>query len=324
MLDWHPVMSPEAEARKASLARGVVVLAMIAAMLMPRGAFSAGEPQASDIVGRMAVHEVRHEETIPRLAQRYGLGFVELMAANPGVDPWLPGEGRKVMLPSAHILPDAPREGIVINLAELRLYHFRRDGSVATYPVGIGRDYWETPQISTAITLKRKNPVWTPPASIRAEKPYLPAQIGPGPDNPLGDFAMNLGFDSYVIHGTNKPLGVGRRVSHGCIRLYPEHIAILFDEVSPGTPVRIISQEIKFGWSDGALFLEAHASQEHADAIETGAIANYPMDVSSIAALLATVPGAADADLDWPLIEMTVRERRGVPIQISRRPRPEF
>lgn len=314
----------EAKARKVALTKRAVVLAVLVAMLVPSGAFSAGERQASDIVGRMAVHTVRYEDTIPRLAQRYGLGFVELMAANPGIDPWLPGEGRKVMLPSAHILPDAAREGIVINLAELRLYHFRRDGSVATYPVGIGRDYWETPETSTVITTKRENPVWTPPASIRAEKPYLPAQIGPGPDNPLGDFAMNLGFDAYVIHGTNKPLGVGRRVSHGCIRLYPEHIAILFDEVRTGTPVHIISQEIKFGWSDGALFLEAHASQEHADAIETGTIANYPMDVSSIAALLANVPGAADVDLDWPLIEMTIRERRGVPIQISRGRRPEF
>jgi len=291
--------------------------AVILALSFPRE--TAGAPrQFEDIIGEATTYVARYEDTMPRLARRFDLGFVELMAANPGVDPWLPGAGREVVVPAAHILPDAPREGIVINLAELRLYYFRRDGTVATFPVGIGRAYWETPEIHTAITLKREAPVWTPPASIRAEHPDLPAQIGPGPDNPLGDFAMNLGHGSYVIHGTNKPLGVGRRVSHGCIRLYPEDIAVLFPEVRTGTSVRIISQEIKMGWSGSALFLEAHPSEKQVDEIEAGGTPEYWVDMPGIMVRIANTPGAADADLDWALIEKTLRERRGVPVRISR------
>lgn len=294
-----------------------MALAAILSTLLPRDAVSA-PGRSGDIVGQTALYTARHEDTVPRLAQRFGMGFVEVMAANPGIDPWLPGEGRRVIIPSAHILPDAPRKGIVINLAELRLYYFRRDGSVLTYPVGIGRDYWETPQITTSITRKRKNPVWHPPVSIRAEKPELPARVEAGPDNPLGDFAMNLGYDAYVIHGTNKPLGVGRRVSHGCIRLYPEDIAALFPEVRTGTPVRIIDQEVKIGWSDGALFLEAHPGQEQANAVEAGQSPDFWVDLPGMMIQLSDIPGADAVDLDWALIERTLRERRGVPVQISR------
>ena len=293
-------------------------LAVLLFALIPRGVAGATD-HGNDIVGENALYIARYEDTLPRLARRFDLGFVELMAANPGIDPWLPGEGREVLLPSAHILPDAPRKGIVINLAELRLYYFRRDGSVLTHPIGIGRAYWKTPEITTVITRKRKNPVWVPPASIRAERPDLPAQVSPGPDNPLGDFAMNLGYDAYVIHGTNKPLGVGRRVSHGCIRLYPEDIAALFPEVRTGTPVRIVDQEIKIGWSGGVLFLEAHPSQDQADEIEAGKRPLFWVDLPGLMIRLSTMPGAAEADLDWALIEQTLRERRGVPVPISRR-----
>ncbi len=278
------------------------------------GALQGGD----DVIGEISWYLAHYEDTMPELARRFDLGFVELMAANPGVDAWLPGEGRQILIPSAYVLPDAPRRGIVINLAELRLYYFRRDGSIETVPVGIGRDYWQTPEIETVVSRKRKDPVWIPPASIRAEKPDLPAQIGPGPDNPLGDFAMNLAYGSYVIHGTNKPLGVGRRVSHGCIRLYPEDIARLFPEVPTGTPVRIVDQEIKLGWSGGSLFLEAHPSQEQADEIEAGNTLEHWADIPGMMIRLSEMPGAAEADLDWPLIERTLRERSGVPVRISR------
>jgi L,D-transpeptidase ErfK/SrfK len=301
------------------LGRTAAIALCLLCATLTAGAAPVAPVKDGEVIGRVEVYVARYEDTIPRLAQRFGLGFVEVMAANPGIDPWLPGEGREVLLPSAHVLPDTPREGIVINLADLRLYHFRKDGRVTSVPVGIGRDYWQTPAIESSITLKRRNPTWTPPASIRAEKPDLPAQIGPGPDNPLGDFAMNLGYGSYVIHGTNKPLGVGRRVSHGCIRLYPEDIAALFEEVDTGTPVRIVDQEIKLGWSGGDLYLEAHPGQKQADSIEAGRSLLFSVDMPGMMARLADTPGAADVELDYDLIERTLRERRGIPVRISLR-----
>lgn len=299
-------------AKFAALAFAVPLL-----VLTPRAADGA-PAERNDIVGDTRVYTARYEDTVPQLARRFGLGFVELMAANPGIDPWLPGEGREVLLPTAHILPEGPRKGIVINLSDLRLYYYRRDGSVVTYPVGIGRDFWETPEIRSSIVLKRKDPTWRPPASIRRENPDLPAQIGPGPDNPLGAFAMNLGHGAYVIHGTNKPAGVGRRVSHGCIRLYPEDIEALFAEVRRGTPVRIVHQEIKIGWSGGVLYLEAHPSQEQADEVEQGRIPDYGVDIPAVMDKLAKLPDSERIDFDWAAIEQALRERRGVPVRISR------
>lgn len=293
------------------------VLAVLILAQVPGSARGASADR-NDIVGETAVYRARYEDTVPRLARQFGLGFVEMMAANPGIDPWLPGEGREVLVPTAHILPDGPRKGIVINLSDLRLYYFRRDGSVVTYPVGIGRDYWETPEIRSRIVLKRKDPTWRPPASIRREEPDLPAQIGPGPENPLGAYAMNLGHGAYVIHGTNKPMGVGRRVSHGCIRLYPEDIEALFAEVRRGTPVRIIHQEIKIGWSGGVLYIEAHPSQEEADQIEEGRTPVYGVDIPAVMDRLAKLPDSDSIDFDWAAIEQALRERRGVPVPIAR------
>jgi L,D-transpeptidase ErfK/SrfK len=272
-----------------------------------------------DVVGQNSVYVTRYEDTILQVARDLGMGFVELLAANPGIDPWLPGEGREVLVPGAHVLPDAPRKGIVVNLAELRLYHFRKDGSVETFPVGIGRDYWETPAFTSRITRLRKDPVWRPPASIRAEKPELPAVVPAGPDNPLGAYALSLAHGAYVIHGTNKPLGVGRRVSHGCIRMYPEDIEAMFPEMTSGLPVRIVNQEIKIGWSGDDLFLEAHPSQQQADLIEAGEILEHFVNMPEMMIQLAEFPGAEEADLDWPLIEQTLRERNGVAVRIGSR-----
>ena len=293
-------------------------LAAVCVSLLP-GDLKAVSPDRNDLVGQNSYYTAKYEDTISGLAREFGLGFVELMAANPGVDPWLPGKGREIMIPGAHILPDGPRRGIVINLSDLRLYHFQRDGSVVTYPVGIGRDYWETPELHSKVVLKRKDPTWRPPASIRKEKPDLPAQIGPGPDNPLGAYAMNLNHGAYVIHGTNKPAGVGRRVSHGCIRLYPEDIEALFGQVKRGTPVRIIHQEIKIGWFAGDLYIEAHPSQEQADDVEIGRTPDYAVDIPAMMDRLSKIPDADQIELDWSVIEQALRERRGVPIKISRR-----
>ena len=174
------------------------------------------------------------EDTLPDIARRFNLGYEEIARANPGVDPWVPGEGREIVLPTQFVLPAAPREGLVINLAQLRVFYFPKvkEGepqTVITHPIGIGKVGWQTPEGSTKVTGKRTNPTWFPPASVRKEHKEagdpLPSKVPPGPDNPLGAHMMTLGWPSYLIHGTNKPYGVGLRSSHGCIRFYPEDIA---------------------------------------------------------------------------------------------------
>ena len=224
--------------------------------------------EETDVVGKLQVVYARYEDTLADFARDYGLGFDEIVAANPEVDPWLPGEGTKVILPTQYVLPDAPRTGLVLNLASLRLFYYPKpeaDGRqvVITHPIGIGREGWRTPQGKFRITQKVENPVWHVPSSIRREHAArgdpLPSVVKAGSKNPLGAYAMRLNRPQYLIHGTNKPYGVGMRVSHGCIRLYPEDIARLFPEVPVGTRVRIVNQPFLAGWLDGRLYLEAHA-----------------------------------------------------------------
>lgn len=265
-----------------------------------------------------SVHIVAKGETLLSIARRYDLGFVELRAANPGIDAWQPGAGTRLVLPTAHLLPNARRKGIVINLAEQRLYYFRRAGeNVLSYPVGIGDSGWETPVGATRVRGKRTNPTWIPPTSIRAQHPDLPAAIPPGPANPLGAFALDLAWPGYVIHGTNKPAGIGRRVSHGCIRLYPEDIAQLYSMVPIGTPVAIVDQPVKLGWIGGALYLEVHPTQAQANEIEaTGRIP--PEGPIDLVPHLASLPDLDSANIDWRLAQRVAAERRGVPVRISR------
>ncbi len=216
-----------------------------------------------DLIGEVNSLNSRYDDTLSNIARMHNLGFLEIKEANPGVDPWLPGVGTRIVLPMQFILPPGPREGIVINLAELRLYYYPADADkVITYPLGIGREGWSTPTGYSRITRKTRNPSWHPPASIReeaaAEGKILPVVVKPGPDNPLGQYALNLSLASYLIHGTNKPYGVGMRVSHGCLRLYPEDIEELFSLVKVGVPVRIVNLPYKAGWSNGRLYVEAH------------------------------------------------------------------
>jgi L,D-transpeptidase ErfK/SrfK len=219
------------------------------------------------IVGDIQTIEAHYEDTFVDIARTYNLGFDELVQANPGVDPWLPGEGTQIVLPTHFILPDAPRRGIVINTAAKRLFYFPAPDEagvqvVVTYPIGIGKEGAATPTGATTVTAKGRDPVWHVPASIRREYAAagnpLPAQVPPGPDNPLGKFVLILGMPSYLIHGTNKPAGVGMRVSHGCVRLFPENIEHLFDLAAIGTPVTIVDQPYVFGWEGDELFIEAH------------------------------------------------------------------
>jgi len=220
-----------------------------------------------DVVGTMQVITAEYEDTLSDIARRFNLGYEEIVSANPGVDPWLPGEGTRIIIPTQFILPDAPREGIIINLAAMRLFYFpsTKDGNlqtVITHPVGIGRLNWKTPEGATRITVKDENPVWIPTPSIRKEYARngdpLPQTVPPGPDNPMGSHVLRLGWPAYAIHGTNKPPSIGMRGSFGCIRMYPEDIVGIFDAVSVGTPVRVVNQPHLFGWRGDELYFQTY------------------------------------------------------------------
>jgi len=222
-------------------------------------------------------------------------------------------------VPAAHLLPNAPRRGIVINLAELRLYYFPADGGpVHTYPISIGRSGLETPTGQTFVVRKQANPTWYPPPSIRAENPKLPRAVGPGPRNPLGAFALYLDWPAFLLHGTNSPRSIGRRVSHGCIRLYPEDIAELFHLAAIGTPVTVVDQPVKLGRSAaGDLFLEVHPSSRQNDQIEgTGQAA--PEAVSGLIATIAEQTGDQLDRVDWAAVREAAAARSGMPARISR------
>lgn len=215
-------------------------------------------PERGDIVGRIQTVEASREDTLIDIGLDHGIGYNAIRAANPETRVWLPGEGTEVVLPTRHILPPGPRQGIVLNLAELRLYYYppAREGEaprVETYPIGIGRLDWQTPLGTTTVTTKLENPAWYPPQSIIREHAErgetLPNVVPPGPDNPLGEHAMMLDIPGYLIHGTNRPQGVGMRVSHGCIRMLPGDIEDLIYRVPKGTQVRLIDEPVKFGWT---------------------------------------------------------------------------
>lgn len=293
-----------------------------AVVLLMSSATSATAGQSPDVVGAMETYVTRYEDSLPRLAREHGLGYVELMAANPGTDPWLPGAGVTVNLPTMHVLPDAPRKGIVINLGDMRIYQFGKDGSFkGTWPIGVGREGYNTPKGQTKIVRKKKDPAWYPTENTRRDDPTLPKMVPAGPENPLGHRALYLGWPAYVMHGTNKPLGIGRRVSRGCIRLYPEHIEEVFDRVPVGTRVTVVEQLAKVGWRDGDLYLEVHPSRQQSDDIEAKG-SFTPEPIADLRDRIWRAVGATNgAAVDWPAVEQAVAERRGLPVTITRRQR---
>ena len=247
----------------------MLILSSLAAQPAAATSFPSYDP-AQNVFGADQRIETRYEDTLYDLARQYSLGSEELNRVNPGVDPWIPGAGKSILVPGRMILPNVPRVGIVVNLPEHRLYYFPKPKKktdvpqVYTYPVSIGKMDWRTPIGETRVISRHKNPVWVPTASVRAEHAaegdILPAVVPSGPDNPLGLFALRLaaGNGTYLIHGTNNPIAVGLAVTHGCIRMYPEDIEALFALVPVGTPVRIINEPVKIAWIDGELLLEAH------------------------------------------------------------------
>lgn len=275
-------------------------------------------PQGFDnVVGALGVTSTEYQDTLVDIARAYDQGYDEMKLANPKVDPWLPGADTEIVIPSQFILPDAPREGIVINVPEMRLYFFPRPQAgeprvVVTYPISVGRQDWKTPLGLTQVVAKTVNPAWYPPESIRREHAAdgdpLPKMVPPGLDNPLGQYALRLGREGYLIHGTDKPYGIGMRVTHGCLRLYPRDIERLFSEVRVGTKVRIVNQPLKLGWLNGALYLESHPPlDEDAQASADG-----------FTHLASRVSHAANGQrVDWDQLEKAASDRHGMPVPIS-------
>ena len=277
------------------------------------------------VVGELQVTHSRKEDTFADIARRFDLGYDELLRANPGIDPWLPGEGTEIVLPTQFVLPDGPRDGLVVNVAAMRMFWFPKAPKgqprvVVTYPIGIGKVGWATPIGSTKVVSKRKGPIWTPPESVRREHAKagdpLPARVPPGPDNPLGAYAMNLGWPSYLIHGTNKPPGVGMRASHGCIRLYPEDIAALFPEVPVGTRVTVVNQPLLSGWQSGNLYVQAFPVPVEG---EDDSKAPTPLAWDAkVAASLDSQAGQHDAAVDAALAQSVITQSRGITTPVTR------
>lgn len=222
----------------------------------------------SSLIGKHRIYHTQPGDTLIELAVQGGLGYLALSKANPDIDPWLPQDGARILLPYAFLLPSGIQPGITINLAELRLFYVWQEQNrlrVRVYPVGIGRSGWDTPEGSFEIIEKIVHPAWHPPTSIRLENPQLPTSIAPGPENPLGEYWLGLSAPGYGIHGTNKLYGVGRRISHGCLRLYPWDIRDLFARIKTGDAVRILRQPVKIGIDNGKLLMEVHHSDDPDD-----------------------------------------------------------
>jgi L,D-transpeptidase ErfK/SrfK len=282
----------------------------------------------SDLVGRVQVTIARHEDTLPEMARRFNVGYEEIVRANPGVDPWLPGEGTHIVLPTRFVLPDAPREGLVINLAAMRLFYYlpRKDKNapleVETHPIGIGKVGWSTPEGRTRIVSKVKDPSWTPPASVRKEHAEngdpLPAKVPAGPDNPLGRHMMRLGWPSYLMHGTNKPYGVGMRVSHGCIRLYPEDISQIYAQVPVGTSVTVVNQPYLLGWKGDVLYVQAYGPLDDDERNWVHGPAGLRKKGAKSKSLLWKRIVAADASINWERAREVAEKPSGIPLAVSR------
>ena len=279
---------------------------------------------AQDVVGVVQVVRATKDDTLTDIARRFNVGYEELLRANPKVDPWLPGEGREIVVPTQFILPDAPRAGLVINIAAMRIFYYPpvkrgERAIVITHPIGIGKVGWRTPEGVTKIVRRQKDPTWRVPESVRKEHhdngEDLDPVIGPGPENPLGKYAFYLQWPSYLIHGTNKPAGVGLRSSHGCIRLYPEDIEQFYDLVPIGTQVRVVNQPFVFGWRDAQLYMQPFDVLE--DDTRDWAKAQRKLLSSSLAARLQRELQAQKERVDWSLIASLASNPRGVPVPIT-------
>lgn len=268
-----------------------------------------------DLAGRLDLFTTHYEDTFAEIGNRLALGYLELVKANPGVDPWLPGEGTTITLPRQYVIPDARREGIVINLAEYRLYYFSDDG-VEVYPVGVGTTENPSPLTDAEVTMPLESPAWYPPASIRAEREAsgdpLPRMIPPGEGNPLGSHALMLSEKGYLIHGTNKKFGVGTPVSHGCFRMYNEDISRFVYQVDKGTPVQVVNDSVKLGVSGGEVWLEVHRSSEDYSQKERDRLWHEAME--TVETFRQKHP---EVEVQRRAIEMAVDQASGIPTMVG-------
>jgi len=278
------------------------------------------ENDENTIIGEIQSTQTNYEDTLLDIARKNDLGYQDVKLANESIDTWLPGEGSEILLPSQYILPIAPRNGIVLNIPEMRLYFYPKRKTeeepltVITYPLGVGREGWSIPYIDTKIIQKKKNPNWYPPKSIREEHEALgdplPRIVKAGSDNPVGNYALRLGVSEYLIHGTNKPFGIGMRVSHGCIRLYPEDIAVLFSQVKLGTPVHIVNQPYKIGSLNGRIYLEAHPFlKEDAN--------HFEENVTSVVRMLVSITGDMAYEINWGKVTQVIKNLNGIPTEVG-------
>ena len=278
-------------------------------------------PPDVDIVGQVQTITASRDETLLDIARRHDLGQNEILLANPAVDRWLPEENAVVTLPNRFILPNVERTGLVLNLPEMRMYYYpeAEPGEiplVVTHPVSVGRMDWETPLGKTRIITKQKDPDWRPPQSLKDEAiaqgdEPLPDIVRAGPDNPLGRYAMRLGIPGYLIHSTNKPYGVGMRVTHGCLRMYPEDIERLFVDIPVNTPVHIVNQPVKLGWLAGTLFVELHPPLEEDQELYS----NYMQNVLDA---IAEFTSTNDINISGRMLWEAIEQQNGIPVAITR------
>lgn len=282
------------------------------------------DPAREDVVGTLQVITASKDDTLSDIARRFNLGYEEIVSANPHVDPWLPKAGTKIVIPTQFVLPDAPRQGIVINLAAMRLFYFPKmkagePQKVITHPVGIGRVQWKTPEGTTRVTAKKEDPSWIPTPSIRKEHAKngdpLPAVVPPGPDNPMGTHVLRLGWPSYAIHGTDKPPSIGLRGSHGCLRMYPEDIIYIYNNVPVGTPVRTVNQPRLFGWRNNQLYLQTYPILED-DKRNHGALLKKSLSASR-ATRKAKLDARPQAKINQTLLDEVIRNPRAVAIPVT-------
>jgi L,D-transpeptidase ErfK/SrfK len=282
------------------------------------------DAEHDDVVGEVQVTLVGKNDTLPDIARRFNVGYEEIVRANPGVDPWIPRVGTEVVVPTQFVLPLAERKGIVVNIAAMRIYYFPpvkagQKQVVYTHPIGIGKVGWSTPEGTTKIVSKEKDPTWRPTASIRAEHKkngdILPAVVPAGPDNPLGRFKFTLGWPSYLIHGTNKPYGVGLRSSHGCLRLYPEDIEKFFGMVAIGTQVTIVNQPFVFGWRYDELYLQAYDVLE--DDKRDWSKSQPKLLAKTLTKRIQTELAARKETVNWAKVAEITKGTRGIPVSVS-------
>jgi L,D-transpeptidase ErfK/SrfK len=270
--------------------------------------------KGDDVIGRLAVIRLKKGDTLPDIARHFSLGINSVSAANPGIDIWVPEAGERILLPLSFILPDTLRKGIVINLAAMRLFYFKAHGNllaVSTYPIGVGTEERPTPMGQMYIVRKKFQPTWYVPASIaedhREKGDPLPAEVPPGPLNPLGEHALYLSKSGYLVHGTNKPASIGLRATNGCIRLYPEDIKRLFANTPVKTPVKIVNQPYLVGQRDGIVYIEVHPSFEESGSAE----------LEKAYAKLRILEKTSGHALDWTKVKQAVSEARGIPVPVS-------